>query len=71
MLVSNFVRFKKNKIEVLSYNRLVKLDKNWLKSFFTKSIFPLLTPVAVVDPAHPFPFVPNLGLCMVLKLQKY
>ena len=59
---------KKNKVEILSYNQLIKLDRNWLKSFFTKSIFPLLTPVAV-DPAHPFPFVPNLGLCMVLKLK--
>ena len=60
---------KKNQVEILSYNKLIKLDKSWLKSLFTKSIFPLLTPVAV-DPAHPFPFVPNLGLCMVLKLQK-
>ena len=59
---------KKNKVDILSFNKLVKLDKNWLRNFFTKSVFPLLTPVAV-DPAHPFPFVPNLGLCMVLKLK--
>ena len=61
---------KKNKIEIASFDQISKLDKAWLKNYFTKNVFPLLTPVAV-DPAHPFPFVPNLGLCMVLKLQNY
>ena len=45
---------KKNNVEIFSFNKLIKLDKNWLKNFFTKTVFPLLTPVAV-DPAHPFP----------------
>ncbi|MDB5318128.1 MAG: polyphosphate kinase [Rhodospirillales bacterium] len=42
-------------------------DKAWLQDYFMDRIFPVLTPLAV-DPAHPFPFIANLALCLVFKL---
>ena len=58
----------KNGIKVCETKQLKVTEKKWLKTYFVKEIFPLLTPVAI-DPAHPFPFVPNLGLSIVLKLK--
>lgn len=58
----------KNGIKVCGTKQLNVTEKKWLKTYFVKEIFPLLTPVAI-DPAHPFPFVPNLGLSIVLKLK--
>ncbi len=55
-------------IHVLSASDLSKTDRNWLKNHFDLHIFPIVTPLAV-DPAHPFPFLPNLGFAIAVNLR--
>jgi polyphosphate kinase len=55
-------------IRVLDGKSLTKADRSWLKGHFQERILPIVTPLAV-DPAHPFPFIPNLGFAVAYSLK--
>ncbi|MGA9659884.1 MAG: RNA degradosome polyphosphate kinase [Asticcacaulis sp.] len=54
-------------LNLLSDKDINKTDTAWLEKLYHTQLFPILTPLAI-DPAHPFPFIPNLGFSIVLKL---
>lgn len=56
-------------VEVLDPEALDAEERGWLAGYFADEIFPVLTPVAI-DPAHPFPFIPNSGFSLALKLRR-
>lgn len=58
---------RKNNFSIINRTELLPSDKKWLKEYFTSHLLPVLTPLAL-DPAHPFPFIPNMGLAIALEL---
>ena len=60
---------RKAGVIVVEPKELSEADLQWLDAKFMNDIYPVLTPLAV-DPAHPFPFIPNMGLSLALHLKR-
>ena len=60
---------RRHDIAVLDDSEITESERAWLNDYFVEHVFPVLTPLAV-DPAHPFPFIQNLGFCEILQLRR-
>jgi len=54
---------------ILDRQALTREDRVFLDDYFLNNVFPMLSPLAI-DPAHPFPFIPNTGFCLALQIER-
>lgn len=54
-------------IAILKYDELSPEQTSYLRAYFHDNIYPLITPQAI-DPAHPFPFISNLSLNLMVQV---
>lgn len=60
---------RKHDVEIVSMSDLKKSQRAYLEDYFFREVFPVLTPMAV-DPAHPFPFLTNLSLYLLVMFKR-
>jgi len=59
---------REHDIAILNYDELDKSDKIYLRKYYYENIYPLVTPQSI-DPAHPFPFISNLSLNLLVQVR--
>ena len=60
-------RLAEHGVEVLDHADLNEEECRGLRNYYVENIMPLVTPQAI-DPAHPFPFISNLSLNLLVTL---
>ena len=60
---------EKENMVILDRQALTEADREFLNEYFLSNVFPMLSPLAI-DPAHPFPFIPNAGFCLALTIER-
>jgi len=60
---------EQDNIFILDRHALTVEDKLFLNEYFLANVFPMLSPLAI-DPAHPFPFIPNAGFSLALQIER-
>src|SRR5918994_880471 len=56
-------------IVVVEGASLKAAEREWLNDRFLDHVLPVVTPIAI-DPAHPFPFIPNRSFNLVISLKR-
>lgn len=59
---------EKEGVHLLSWNELSEKEKEHVKKYYNRNVFPVLTPLSV-DPGHPFPFISNLSISLGVTLK--
>lgn len=59
---------KEHDIEIFRYEELDEADQAYARDYYYDNIFPLVTPQSM-DPAHPFPFISNLSLNLLVQVK--